>query len=172
MESTRFDYAELDRSAERLPRIWRVVTVGGIVLGAMYVLYLTPFARWERRIDPVTGSIKESCVWVMGLWASERIETSPLEQRLKQAGIPWAAKWEFNHANQVNILGDVLVWECATGQPIYHIRHSLGGFAATATDEQLREFVSVMESGTRAEQQAAVEAVFDQWTAAPSVRSP
>jgi hypothetical protein len=42
--------------------------------------------------------------------------------------------------------------------PIYQIKMVLDGFAQASTDEQLRDFVQVMQTGSEDEQKAAVDA--------------
>jgi hypothetical protein len=47
---------------------------------------------------------------------------------------------------------------CGMAPPIYQLRPVLQAYVAASTDEELRRFARVMQSGTPAEQQAAVAA--------------
>jgi hypothetical protein len=86
------------------------------------------------------------------------VDVSPLETRLKSSGIAWTPSWQFLHNTHRNVFGSATSYECGSAPPLYELRPVLKEFAAASTDAELREFVRVMQSGTHAERQAAVEA--------------
>ncbi len=61
--------------------------------------------------------------------------------------------------NGLTILGNVTFRACNSAPPIFEIRPVSKQFAEASTDAELREFVRVMQTGTEAEQRAAVDAV-------------
>ena len=111
----------------------------------------------EGRIDPVTGSMMGKTVWLFGITTGPHVEVSALETRLKRSGIRWTPSWQFLHNTHLNIFGGATCHECGLAPPIYRIP-VLKEFAAASTDAELREFVRVMQSGTDAEKNAAVDA--------------
>jgi hypothetical protein len=143
------------RSRRRWP--WRTL---GVVVAVLLLALAAPtvaIRQVESRIDPVTGSMTWKTVWVFGITSGPHIDVSPLETRLKSSGIAWTRSWQFLHNTHRTIFGDATCYECGSAPPIYQLRPVLKGFAAASTDAELREFVRVMQSGTDAEQKAAVE---------------
>ena len=112
----------------------------------------------ERRIDTVTGTMTSKTTWAFGIPSAPAVDTSPLELHLKQRNIPWMPNSRFLHSTQYDGFGRATRRACATAPPIYSFRPILGDFAVASTDEELREFVRVMQSGTEAEQRATLEA--------------
>ena len=82
---------------------------------------------------------------------------------MKTSGIEWTPSWQFLHNTHRNIFGGVTryEYECGVHPPIYELRPVLTEFAASSTDEELRQFASLMQSGTAAEQKAAIEAAIE-----------
>ena len=54
-----------------------------------------------------------------------------------------------------------MCFECSSAPPIYQLRPVLKEFAAASTDVELKEFGSVMQSGTAAEQNTAIDAAVE-----------
>ena len=143
-----------------LPRRWPCRLLVGTVVGVLGagLLQSVPVQQVQRRIDAVTGTMTRKTVWPFGLSSGTRVDVSPLETRLKQAGIPWTSDWRFLHDTDHNVFGLPIRRGCGSAPPIYSYRPVLGAFAAASTDDELRDFVRVMEAGTGQEQSAAVEA--------------
>ena len=114
----------------------------------------------ESRVDAVTGTMVWKTVWLLGR-SQTRVDVSPLEARLRQSGVAWTPHWRFLHNTHRNLFGGALMYECGTAPEIYSIRSVLGDFASASTDDELREFVRVMQSGTDAERRAAVDGAGD-----------
>jgi len=146
--------------------LWRalVVVIAGLVIAQ--TAFAITFKQVESRVDPVTGSMSWKTVGLLGITLSSRVDVSPLETRLKSSGIAWTPSWEFLHNTHRNIFGRAIVYECGSAPPIYHIQRVLNHYVSVATDDELREFVRVMQSGTKAEQEAAVEVAGDKGLAA------
>src|SRR5439155_26684174 len=100
------------------------------------------------------------------------VDESSLETRLKVCGIAWTPSWHFLHNTHRTVFGNATCYECGSAPPIYQLRPALKEFAAASTDAELREFVRVMQSGTDAEQKAAVEAAGEKGLQAPSAARP
>jgi hypothetical protein len=126
----------------------------------------------ESRMDAVTGSMTWKTVWLFGITSGPRVDVSPLETRLNSSGITWTPSWQFLHNTHRTILGNATCYECGSAPPIYQIRPVLKEFASASTDAELREFVRVMQSGTEAEQKAAVEAAGEKGLQAMSAAPP
>ena|SRR5687768_9006070 len=141
-------------------RTWPARTLGAaalLLLGA--VMLPEPTVRQvESSVDAVTGTMTWKTVWIFGITAPPRIAVSPLERRLVKAGIPWTPQRVFLHIKHLDVFGHPRAWDCGWAPPIHSVRVILEEFAAASTDEELREFVRIMESGTEAEQKAAVDA--------------
>jgi hypothetical protein len=126
----------------------------------------------ESRMDPVSGSMTWKTVWRFGITSGPRVDVSPLEARLKSSGIPWTRSWQFLHNTDRNVFGSATCHECGSAPAIYQLRPVLKAFAAASTDAELREFVRVMQSGTGAEQKAAVETAGEKGLRALSAARP
>jgi hypothetical protein len=112
-------------------------------------------------MDAVTGSTAWNATWLFGVTSGPRFDVSPLETRLKSSGINWTPSWNFLHSTGRNVFGGATSYGCGSAPRIYQLRPVLKEFAAASTDAELRDFVRVMQSGTDAEQKAAVEAAAD-----------
>lgn len=143
----------------RLSRtLWRQAVVIGLVVLVVAAMPGVTVRKVESRIDEVTGSMSWENVWIFGITSGPRITPSSLETRLKQSGISWTPRWHTLHNTHRNIFGSALRYDCSSAPPIFEIRLVLREFATTCTDDDLREFVRVMQSGTESEQKAAVDA--------------
>lgn len=156
MAAAPLNYALPDTARSRPP--WLTLgIIGGLLLFALLLPPLTT-RQVESSIDPVTGSMRWKTVWLLGITSGTRVNVSPLETRLKRSGIAWARSWHFLHNTRRNLFGRAAGYDCGSAPAIYDIQPILGEFAAASSDDELREFVRVMESGTELEQNAAVEA--------------
>ena len=158
MSSTPLNYVSPDtpRSRRRWP--WRTLSAVAVVLILLVAAPTVAVRQVESRMDPVTGSMTWKTVWLFGITSGPRVDVSPLETRLKNSGITWTPSWQFLHNTHRNVFGGATCYECGSAPPIYQLRPVLKEFAAASTDAELREFVRVMQSGTGAQQRAAVEA--------------
>ena len=126
----------------------------GIAGFALVLALLIPLPMWRvaTSINPTTGTeVRQSSSGTVTV-------PSPLETRLRAAGIAWTARPQFLGATRYDITGRSCGAECGTAPPIYPLRPLLKAFADASTDGELRAFVRVMETGTDAEQRAAVDA--------------
>ena len=76
-------------------------------------------------------------------------------------GVPFAiAEISLRDAKGYQLFGGV-GHGCGSAPPIYVLHSALAEFARASTDAELREFVRIMQSGTDAQQEAAVQAACD-----------
>ena len=157
----------LDYAPHAPRRRWARWSVG-ISLLVLIVTLLIPLPVWwvTTSVNPTTGTVVRQ--------TRTRVVTipSPLETRLAAAGIPWTANPRFLSETSYDIFGRQLGRACAIAPPIYQLRPVLKEFAAASTDDELRAFVRVMESGTDAEQRAAVDAACEKALAAVGAKQP
>ena len=151
MESKVVEYAPLANGrAGRLSLIEMAVLT---VFGAALVLSL-PFLRFRQtrtRVDAISGSMERQTTWPFGLTSEPVVIASPLELRLKKIGVQWSRDWQALSVTDYSILGNVLVRGCSQAPVIYGLRVVLPQFVATSNDDEIRNFVHVMQSGTEAE---------------------
>jgi hypothetical protein len=158
MSSTPLNYVSPDSPRTRRRWPWRTLSVIAAVLLLLVVAPTVAVRQVESRMDAVTGSMTWKTAWLFGITSGPRLDVSPLETRLKSSGIPWTPSWQFLHNTHRNVFGSATCYECGSAPAIYHLRPVLKEFAAASSDAELREFVRVLQSGTEAEQKAAVEA--------------
>lgn len=158
MGSTPIDYSPSNapRSRQRWP--WGEMSIVVAVLLLFVCAPTVAVKQVESRIDAVTGSMTWKTVWLFGITSGPRLDVSPLETRLKSSGIAWTPSWKFLHNTHRTILGSATCYECGAAPAIYQLRPVLKKLTDASTDAELREFVRIMQSGTDAEQKAAVEA--------------
>ena len=172
MSPTSLSYSSPDtpRSRRRWP--WRRLIAAIAVLLLALAAPTVAIRQVESRMDPVTGSMTWKTVWLFGITSGPRVDVSPLETRLKNSGITWTQSWQFLHNTHRTVFGNATCYECGSAPEIYQLRPVLKEFAAASTDAELRKFVRVMQSGTEAEQKAAVEAAGEKGLQAMSAAPP
>jgi len=111
----------------------------------------------ESSMDAVTGTMRWRTSWVFGITSRGKNDVSPLEARLKTRGIAWTPSWRSLSSAHLSFLECSRA--CGTAPPIYQLQPVLKEFVAVSTDQELRQFVRVMQAGTEAEQRAAVNDV-------------
>jgi hypothetical protein len=160
MTSTPFNYvsAKIARSRRRWLWLWRILIVVSVLAFLVIILPAVTVRQFEKRIDPVTGSMRSNTVWLFGITSGPRVDVSPLEKRLKSSGIAWTPSWQFLHNTHLNVFGNATLRECGIAPQIHQLRPVLKEFAAASTDAELREFVRILQSGTESEQKSAVDA--------------
>jgi hypothetical protein len=137
---------------------WRTLGLAAVV-GLLFVVAPSLSLRQvSTGLDPVTGSVTRQMTWPFGFPTAPQVDVSHLETRLKNSGIAWHRSWEFYHGTHYILFGRPIGYECGAEPPIAELRSLLKAFADAATDDELREFVRVMEQGTEPEQRAAVAA--------------
>ena len=158
MSSAPLDYLSTHTPRPRRRWPWRTLSIGAAVLLLALAAPSITTRQDESQIDAVTGSITWKTIWLFGITSGPSTDISPLELRLKTSGIAWTPSWQFLGSTGSNVYGR-LRW-CARGSTpaIYHLRLVLQPFAAASTDAELRDFVRIMQTGTPAQQQAAVDA--------------
>src|SRR3954468_24469764 len=172
MRSTPLDYVSFETPRTRRLWPWRTLSVVAAVLLLAVAAHMVTVRQEEGRMDAVTGSMMSKTVWPFGITSGPRIDASPLEMRLKGSGIAWTPAWQFLHNTRRNVFGGATCRECGSAPPIYPLRPVLKEFAAASTDAELREFVRVMQSGTHADQNAAVETAAEKGLQALSAAGP
>lgn len=120
-----------------------------------------PVREVEDRMDAVTGSSIRRTTWLFGLATTTAATPSPLEERLKAKRVNWRPDWVFLHRSPRNIFNRPLRRACGYTPPIYHLQRGLDEFVDRSTDEELVEFILIMQTGSEQEQRVAVKAAFE-----------
>jgi hypothetical protein len=158
MTTRQIDYARPER-AGRSRRRWVIGSLLVAALGlGLFVPVTQPVRQVRSRIDAVTGSMEWMTTGPGGVTSGPVVQPSGLEKRLLKMGLSWKRDWRFLHNVRRTMTGRAVGYECGLAPPIMEIQVVLTAFAGAATDEEIREFVRVMRTGTEAEQRAAVEA--------------
>ncbi|MCE9589761.1 MAG: hypothetical protein K8S99_04485 [Planctomycetes bacterium] len=128
----------------------------------LFILYgLSPLLNVGQavmRIDPVTGSMQRETIWLFGITSGPKVEVSPLETHLPKIGVRRTPRWQYLSSTKFDLFRRRNARACAMAPPIYYLREMLDDFIAASSDDELRTFVHVMETGTATEQKAAVDA--------------
>jgi hypothetical protein len=150
------DYATRERRSWSIPRRGaKRIVIALIALLGTTLISLPDAYTVEHRVDAVTGSETFTTRDALGR-VRTRILTSPLEVRLKQLGVSWTPRLDFMHLVHHNWFGNARGFGCGTAPPIFQMRSCLGLLDAAYSDDEVRVFARVMEFGTEAEQQAAI----------------
>jgi hypothetical protein len=151
------DYLSSMNSRQR--RRWPLRLFFGLLAGVP--LLASPFVsvrETRNRMDAVTGSMEWQTVWLSHLTSGPTIDVSPLELRMKKVGVSWTRDWRFLSNTPRTIFGTPTCHECGSAPPISQIQPVLKGFVDTSSDDEILTFVRIMQSGTEAQQRAAVDA--------------
>jgi len=154
-------YRDDDAPPPRPPRrwwLWRLIGVLTVLMIAFFCLVSALFSyKTVILVDVVTGSRKWENSSFFGMLHSTHDEVSPLEERLKAEGIEWQARWRLLSRQERQIFGRYSR-ACRSAPPVYGLLPLMDDFADGTTYEELIAFVTVMQSGTKQEQEDAVTA--------------
>jgi hypothetical protein len=132
-----------------------------ILLIAMFAclgIYLSgPTRTSTLRIDAVSGSTQQLTGAFFGSAVSEVVTPSPLEVRLCEAGIAWTPDWRVLGQSERNSFGVLVSRGCGIAPEIHQIVPVLEGYARVANEDELRQFVNVLQTGSDDQQRAAVK---------------
>jgi hypothetical protein len=161
MDSDPIDYAAplFRPSARRLPI--RVLVVGFLVAVLLMSLIFLPCRQTQRRMDGITGSVEQQTTWPLGISTPGVVAVSPLEIRLRKMGVQWNRDWRMISTTDQTIFGNVVGRGCGTAPPIFPLTTVLAGFVAASDDNQIRQFVRILQVGTEADQRKAIDAAGD-----------
>lgn len=154
------DYASSADTRPR-PRLPVRLLVGAALILVVLVLSATvPVRRVNIRVDSVTGSMEHRTTWV-GVALAPVVTPSPLEARLNKLGIPWTRDWRTISVIEYAAAGPPLSRGCGSAPYIYGLDLSQPLVMAAATDDEVRAFAHIMQTGTEDRQRAACDALFD-----------
>ena len=127
-------------------------------LGLLFASWMFD-ARHDRGwIDPVTGSMKRQTTW-FGI-GSPIVERSAIEKWIVRRDGHYVNQWKFLHDTSKSLFGIPICFGCGRAPEIYSL--SAGEFndrfVARATDQEIGDFVAVMETGSSDQKLKAVEA--------------
>lgn len=128
-----------------------------IAVGAGFLAVICiPLRSSTYRMDAVTGSTQSQTTWLSFIKFQPRIGPTALETRLNKIGFSWKRDWRFLSEVDGSLLSSSHA--CAKAPPIYEMTPIMNDFVANSSDNQVREFARIMQSGTEVEQNAAVAA--------------
>ena len=167
MESQPIEYGHVERPSFR--RVSLCVAIGVLVALALFVLPSIEVATTWHRVDAVTGSTMVQTDWPLGFSGRARVTPSPLERRLRSMGLEWKRDWRPVGCVGSSVLGNTVSRGCGPAPAIYQLGPAQVQYAETASDKDVLGLVSVLQSGTDAQQRTAlddaVEKVF--WSLTP-----
>lgn len=136
----------------------RLARIIAVVVAILIVAAVAPVGRAVTEIDSVTGSMRSRQIWLGGWERMPRVTPSPLQMRLNASGITWTPHWELYSQFYETLIPS---FNCGRGAspPISHM--DLPDFVRVSTDDELRAFVRIMESGTTGEKEAAARAAVE-----------
>jgi hypothetical protein len=168
---TQIDYGLPSRARWYRCRWFRLSVASLVLLLAASVLVGATFKQIQSEVDAVTGSMRWTTTWITGARSSGS-RVSPLERRLKTSGIRWTPDWRTLHVTGYNFLNRPRSYACSSAPPIYTIEGVLTEFERASTDDELRAFIHLLQSGTNAQQETAIEAAADKVVKAMEQQSP
>ena len=140
----------------------RLLHVGLVTAGCILIAFLLSFIVSIRVhvcwCDSVTGSIKSQTCWPLGITTGAKVEASPLETRLHSIGYQWVPSWKFCYKTHETLWGKP-TWFEDRFPPILELRPVLEQFVNSSSSDELRQFADIMQTGTDAEQDAAIARV-------------
>jgi hypothetical protein len=112
------------------------------------------------QMDAVTGSRRVVSTWPMGITTGGTIQASALELRLNAMGVRWTRDWHSMSTYGYSMSGVRTSRGCGSAPPVYGGAW-LSQYVAVATDQEVREFVGVMQSGSAEQQRSAISVASD-----------
>jgi hypothetical protein len=134
----------------------------GAIAGFLLLVPL-PVGTDQLWIDPVSGSHRTVTSY-LGVPIRSRITPSALERWIIDHEGACTSKWHLLSRASFTIFGGYLAVGCREAPPICLVAyHADGGlltkFIKQASDAEIAEFLRMMRTGTRPEQEAAVKAI-------------
>ena len=160
MKARPLDYLAPDAPTSRPRWSWRTSAIALGLLAIILASPAIPVKKVEVRVDAVTGSMRRRTVWFFLFSTDSGSIVSGIEKRLVADGVGWTPDWQVLLQSRHNIYGDFTGTTSGKAPAMYFGQPVLDGFAAAATDAELREFVRIMQSGSATEKQAAMD---DAW---------
>lgn len=125
---------------------------------------LLPFIsvrRTQSRMDAITGSMEWQTTWPLGITAGPRIYPSPLENRMTKMGVTWTRDWRSLNTTHETLTGQPTYRGCGMAPRIYELHPMLDIIEKSSSDQEIRQFVDVMQHGTDEQQREAIDAAAD-----------
>ena len=167
MESQPIEYGRVERPSGR--RVSFGVAIGALVALTLFVLPSIEVATTWHRVDAVTGSTMVQTDWPLGFSGRARVTPSALERRLRSMGLEWKRDWRPVGCVGSSVLGNTVSRGSGPAPAISQLAPAQVQYAAAASDQDVLGLVSVLQSGTDAQQRTAlddaVETVF--WSLTP-----
>ena len=107
-------------------------------------------------MDQITGATTLQTTYPFGIRGKVVVTPTLLDQRLAMMNLTIPRRWR--GFSLITKKAFSTARGCGTVPPVYHFRAWMPTYLAIATDDEVRAFVDVMQSGTDAEQQAAIDA--------------
>ena len=123
-------------------------------------------------VDARSGSIKRQTEWLFGIKTEEVIQPSSLELWVREHGRSHEHQWRTLAITSKTLFGHPVVFACGMAPPIYQLRPLMGDFVAMATDEELEQFVQVLDDDAENEQEEAVRLASERVMSATMSRLP
>jgi hypothetical protein len=156
-------YGTSDARATR--RLVKRISIGVATLAVLVFLVLTPLREVESRVDAVTGSISYKTTWFGVLRLGPDLRPSPLEVWARAMGVNWRSDWHLLSDVEYSLLGTSR--GCSPAPPIYGMRPLMKPFVQNASEQEQRDFLQIMQTGSDAQQTAAVDAVVTKYLDSP-----
>jgi hypothetical protein len=146
----------------------RTFTKLGLVatVGLMAAVALVPVREQTFWVDAVTGTTKVRVTWIGRFEAVPVVTPSPLDARLRRAGVAWEPVWRNTAGSDASFLGLLLGLRGRLGHgqapPIYPFRGDMQeAYLSAASDAEVRALADVLRGEDEAAQRAAVDAAVD-----------
>jgi len=152
-------YGKRDRMTLR--RILRYVIPTVAATGIFVLFSYVPVKRVEGSVDAVTGSLSSKTTWFGILRFGPTVTSSPLEIRAKSMGLNLRADWRRVSDCEYFTLGTSR--GCDLMPPVFRMGSWMKPFVQKASDAEVRTFLQIMQTGTDAQQKAAVEGAVTQY---------
>ncbi len=139
-------------------RFWIILAV--VVLAA-FLLIPTNVRQDLGWIDSISGSQKSQTVWRFGAASTPIVSESLLAARYRKLGLKWEPDWKNVKGTYIDVFGRHVGSGHGSAPEIYSFALSPDlqqSYLAPSSDDDVREFLRVLSSGTEEEKKAAVEA--------------
>lgn len=154
-------YASPDTTRPDWKRRLRLLLAGAIGVPALVAAVLLDFRHDSIEVDAITGSRRVCSEWPLGFTTGGAVRASALEQRLNAMGATWTPDWRVLNVKSYSAAGLNVGRGCGSSPPIYSAFAAMPAFAQSATDEEVRELVDVLQNGSATEQHDALNAAID-----------
>jgi hypothetical protein len=153
--------SQMTRMSPRLAKL-SLIGLAATMFAVAIASIALPLKRQMQWVDAVSGSTKEQCIWRFGYNDPAVIQRTELADWIEAQEGTHTFDWRHVNGTWKTLWGTPRDFGHGPAPAIYSLQGPMmDSFVNRSSNDELREFVEIMRSGTKSEQYDAVFAAID-----------